>query len=182
MIRLTIKNHEGLAEYDRVLGLAADQISRLNPVWDNVVHPWLLEHLKRQFKTEGERGGAPWADYSGEPKYRAYKKSALGNLRILRWMGGSERLFPSLTQRNAPWHIWESWSSGFRFGSSLPYAARLEKGGTGPFGEKYPGRIMLRMTRHQKREMTRAITRAVKDADGSGLRGARRQFFARTGL
>jgi hypothetical protein len=108
------------------------------------LHGELLDYARAQFATQGRAGGQPWADYSNEPKSLAYKLALGASPKVLRWEPGKqERLYPSLTDPRDRDHLWQQRGKTVVFGSSLPYLARLEQGGPGPFGERAPGRKIL---------------------------------------
>jgi hypothetical protein len=134
-----------------------------------VVHRELLGYAREQFRTQGRAGGQPWADYSGEPKYRAYKLALGASPQVLRWEPGKqERLYPSLTDPRDRNHVWRVGGKSVAFGSALPYVARIEQGGTGPFGERSPARRLL--------PMASAIRRRVNEAIAADLRSRMEQL------
>lgn len=141
------------------LQVAADVIGDLTPVWDDVVHPWFLRHMRRQFETSGSHGGDTWAGYEDEPIYRAVKLKLTGYLQLLRWDFENERLYPSLTDPSHPDHVYQRSEQSMSTGTSVEYAPRLIEGGEGPFGETYPGRNMISVTDRQRSDLVRAITR-----------------------
>lgn len=166
MIRLSIGT-TGHTEVDRMLGVSAKVVKDMRPVWDGRLHPFFLNHLEHQFKTSGDHGGAPWAGYEGEPRYRAFKKRVVGHLRPLEWDTGGqfEILRPSLVEPEHEHHVFTSRPLEAVVGTSYPPAARLATGGIGPFGEPFPARRMFAMTRGQiaylLTEMARGINQQV---------------------
>lgn len=161
----------------RKIGLAFEVLGDLTEVWDDSIHPFMIDHMKSQFKSDGAHGGSPWALYGAEPKYTAYKIALVGHLTPLRWQKGGpfERLFPSLVDRSDRDHVWESSAKGAVFGTSLPYAGDLNAGGIGPFGERYPARKIIAMRQDQKKKMISAIQQAIVQRFGGGaIRAARR--------
>lgn len=127
------------------------------------VHEVMLTYAREQFRTSGRAGGQPWADYSGEPKYKAYKAAIGADPRPLRWRPGSmERLMPSLTDPRDPAHLWRVAGDAVTFGSSLPYAARIERGGTNQFGERSPPRSILPDSPGLRRAVTLAVQRDLR--------------------
>jgi len=158
------------------LGVAAEVIGDMTPTWDNAAGPWLREHMAKQFDSEGAHGGKSWADYSAEPKYAAFKRAIVGHLDLLRWQKGGpfERLYPSLTKRFDPFSIFIARKDELTFGTKVPYAKRLTKGGVGPFGERYKGRAIIAMTNNQRRDFIRTIQRdMVARVSRQTLRAAR---------
>lgn len=128
------------------------------------VHEVMLAYAKEQFRTSGRAGGQAWADYSGEPKYRAYKAAIGADPRPLRWRPGAmERLYPSLTDPRDPAHLWRLTGDAATFGSALPYAARIERGGVNQFGERAPPRRILPDSPGLRRAVARAAQRDLSE-------------------
>src|SRR5690554_746527 len=98
MINISIKSGDK-ALISRNLGLLADQVGDMSEIFEEVVPPKFYQLMEEQFATEGAAGGAPWPDYSGEPRYKAIKKAITGHNDLLRWQKGGkyEALYPSLT-------------------------------------------------------------------------------------
>lgn len=160
----------------RKIGLAAEIIGDLRDVFDEDLHPFMLDHMKSQFASSGRHGGKPWASYDKEPKYTAYKIALVGHLDVLRWQKGGpfERLYPSLVDKTDVDHVWKTSGKSARFGTRVAYAGRLNQGGVGPFGESYPARKMLAMTDQQKKLMITTIQRGIVSRIGANaLRRAR---------
>ena len=162
MIQITI----GLPDFPemrRTINIAREFISDLDGIWREVVHPWILEHMGEQFDTAGAHGGERWSVYENEPKYKAHKLAIVGHLRPLVWDWGGEyeRLRPSLMEKDHPLQIFETDDWSMRFGTSVEYAESLNAGGTGPFGEPFPGRRIFGMTEGQKKELATVIQRAI---------------------
>lgn len=180
MIELRLgKVGDGHEEFSQILGVMADVIGSMVPVWRAAVHPYMTRHAKKQFKTEGTHGGKPWAGYGNEPKYEAYKKDRVGHLKVLRWHESLSRgrLPPSTFRPSHPDHIFQATSNRVTIGTSTPWAKRLTKGGTGPRGEKFPGRIIYAMTERQRDELTSLIQQMIiAIADAGTLRAARASF------
>lgn len=166
---------EGAPTIAREIGLVAELIGDLTPTWRSAVDPFVTEHLRKQFDSEGWYGGSPWADYSNEPFYRGYKRAIVGHLKILRWeLGGRERLYPSLVNSTHPDHIVEMTPTSYRRGTRVPYARRLVEGGVGPFGERYPGRDIFGMRGTQRNRLFVEIQRDILRRIGAeGIRLAR---------
>ena len=123
---------------------------------DNV----LIQRARENFRTGGRSEGQPWADYSSEPKYLAYKMALGASPEPLRWVPGSmERLYPSLTNPRDPAHLWSLSGGKASFGSSLPYLARIESGGVNPFGERFPGRRILPASPGLRREVVMSVSK-----------------------
>lgn len=154
------------AEIWMAMGLMVDVLGDLKPIFDKAIHPLLLDHMRKVFDSQGSYGGVHWADYSNEPKYRAYKKSIVGHLDRLRWQKGGpyEILYPSLTNPSHMTHVWVARAHGFVFGTMLDYARRLSEGGIGPFGEPYPGREVLPFKQKQIADYLREIQREIDRA------------------
>lgn len=124
------------------------------------IHEVLLQRAREQFRSGGRAEGQPWADYSSEPKYAAYKKALGASPQPLRWVPGSmERLYPSLTNPRDPGHLWTLTGGKATFGSTLPYVARIESGGVNQFGERYPGRKILPASKGLMREVVQSVSK-----------------------
>lgn len=176
MVKFKIGTDESNKQVSRMIGLATEVLGDLSDIFDDYVHEWLLEHEEKLFDTEGAHGGSTWGDYANEPHYVAYKLQKVGHLDLLRWEKGGkyERLYPSLTDPTHSQHVWESSRRGFAFGTALSYAGRLARGGTGPFGEPYPGRDPILLTRKQKAHIATLVQRGVRDQFGAdALRAGR---------
>lgn len=159
----------GMVAMSRRLGVLAEAIGDMTPIWRTVVHPWFLEHMKQQFETSGAHGGKPWEGYGAEPKYAAYKQLMVGHLRPLVWeIDGMERLRPSLVFAEDEDHYAVFTPSRIELGTMVPYAARLVHGGTGPFKEPYPGRAILAMSDAQKKKLITLIQRDIQKRIGVG--------------
>ena len=163
---------DGSAAFDRVLGVASDVVGDMKPIFDRVVRPYVLEHMDQQFNTLGSHGGKPWESLDGEPKYRAWKAAIVGEdlaRKVLWWSKRGERLRPSLVEANNPEQIWESSKTRAFFGTIVPYAGDLVRGGTNPFGERYPGREMFAMKQSQRKELVTLMQREiVQQVEGRG--------------
>lgn len=174
MFELSLGVGEGLQEFRRAIGLRLEVLDSWKPIFDEVVHPYVLEHMRKQFRTEGRHGGAPWAGYHQEPKYAQYRANLVGDAPILSWTPGNMVLRPSFTRSAHYLHVYRATDTKVTIGSSVPYAPRLNRGGTGPFGEAYSGRTIMAMKRSQKTGLVREVQRAVQAHAGkSGLRASR---------
>lgn len=142
---------EGGRPFQAKLQVSAEVLGDLSEMFDEVVHPWMINHVRTQFETSGRHGGAAWEGYGNEPKYKAFKRRVVGRLELLRWAPdeGKERLYPSLVNTGHPDHVWQRDNHSARFGTSVPYASDLEEGGVGPFDERYPGRPILTFKKSQ---------------------------------
>ena len=163
MIRITIGG-DGVAAMDRFLGVAHEVVGDMRPVWEAVVRPYVLEHMRLQFDTLGAHGGKPWASLDGEPIYRAYKARLIGEKfakRVLWWSDDKARLRPSLVFDRHPEQVSQIERKKMLFGTSVPHAGDLLKGGTGPFGEPFPGRAIFAMTQAQRKELVTLMQREI---------------------
>jgi len=157
---------DGDDAYARVLGFL--DLAEVQEVWPEVVaeiiHPWFLEKAAENIDRQGQLVGEHWS-YAGEPEYMAYKLEKVGHTQVMRWDRGGEyeRLYPGLTDPMSPWHLFVQRANSVRIGTWVPYAKRLTRGGTGPFGEDYPGRSLLPSTGSLNKKLTTRIQRAIKD-------------------
>ncbi len=175
------------------LGLAADRVGDLRPVW-NVLHagrnsdPLLkggggksfVSMVAEQYRTKGRRGGTPWPGYDGEPVYKIIKVKFGGGLgRMLRWRPGRERLYPSLISPGHAEHIYRTKRHEMVVGTAVPYAVRHQRGiGVQPFDNvPLKKRPLIVMTRNDFRGWIRAIQRHV--AGTVGIASARARQLSR---
>lgn len=149
---LSIRQREDASKFRERLSLAERVVSDMSETFERVFHPYLLRHMKRQFETSGRYAGAAWADYGQEPIYAAAKQRITGHLRILRWKPGQERLAPSLMTQGGL-HIARSDATTAQFGTRLPHAEQIERGGVGPYGERYPARLILFLPTRDRLEL-----------------------------
>lgn len=103
---------------------------------------FFMYQYKISFDTQGRAQDERWTDYRREPKYEAFKKAITGEVKVLRWKG-SDRLYRALTSRGSSDQVFIVSQEGATFGTSLPYADDLMRGGVGPFGEKFPARKFM---------------------------------------
>ena len=171
MIKVSIgETAGGAAAFERWLGLAADVVGDMKPIFDTVVRPFVLEHLEKQFETLGAHGGKPWASLASEPVYMAQKRAMLGAelaKKPLWWSPDRERLRPSLVLPGHKDQRWESSATRAYFGTAVPYASSLINGGIGPYGERYPGRAIFSMSQAQRKGLVTLIQRAVIKSVGA---------------
>lgn len=159
---------EDVRDVRRAVGLDADDFD-FERVWRDVVLEWIVDFAKQQFDTDGAHGASgKWKDYSGEPKYAAYKFAIVGHLDLLRWEKGGEyeMLYPSLTDPGSRWNHLRIDGNVFEFGSLVPHAAELGSATTGPLGEPSPPRKMLAIGSSHRRDLFRDISRNIRDHEG----------------
>lgn len=166
---------KGVGRVRQALQASAEALGGFQDIWDEVVHPWFLWHMAARFATEGRYGGDAWAGYSNEPHYALYKKAITGHWDLLRWEKGGkyERLYPSLTDPDHQFHIYQRNQTSMRVGTSVPYAKDLEEGGVGPFGERYPGRTIISVTQRQLMTGRDSLWRRIQRRIGEKIRDAR---------
>lgn len=153
---LLIRQRQDAQGFRKRLSQAERVVSDLSETFEQVFHPFMLRHMKRQFETSGRYGGAAWADYSQEPIYAAAKQRITGHLRILRWKPGQEQLAPSLMTQGGL-HVARSEPGHAEFGTRVPHAGQLERGGVGPYGERYPARLILFLPSRDRLELVGLI-------------------------
>ena len=154
MFRLKVTTTNPPAKVRASLKRRKAALANMAPIFRKL-HAPIRAHFRKNFNTGGAHGGPAWADFSGEPKYRAMKIALTGNAKPLLWGKYSEsQLAPSLVMASHPDHIFLVGRDGVLVGTTLPYARRLAKGGIGPFGERFPGRNPVQIRPHQWRELT----------------------------
>lgn len=159
-ISVKVRSLSGFVSWRRRLKRALVAVQDMAPTFEAIYHPFMLVHMRDQFASGGRAGGSPWADLSGEPRYAAYKRRIVGNAPTLRWPTSREQLYTSLATRG-PGHIERTTGRAARFGTSVPHAAQLEKGGVGPFGEPYPARKILALGTNRTADLFSLIRRDV---------------------
>lgn len=107
------------------------------------MHAFLLAEQREFLRTNGQSQGTQIPGYGSEPEYEAAKFAKTGDTTPLRWKGGEERLYPSLVDQGHPEHKYEVTSAAIEFGTSVPYAERIQQGGTNQFGEPAPPRQVV---------------------------------------
>lgn len=118
-----------------------------------------LDFGRRQLATSGAAGGAPWAGYSGEPMYAAYKMAITGALEPLKWKGSTDGLEDALVNKSSRHRRWSRRGDRYTLDITLPYIEQLEKGGVGPFGERFPARFIF----PRRGALTRQAVATAKD-------------------
>lgn len=125
------------------------------------VRAFLMAQYARSFTSRGTEQGQRWAGYEGEPKYAAYKRALGGGEDILRWKG-SDRLYNALTKRGDSNQVWRAGADKAQFGARLPYASSLQRGGRGPFGERYPGRRYLALGPRARKRLAELLRKEAQ--------------------
>lgn len=142
---------------------AAEILTDIETYADDVFFPAMRDWVRRVYATQGSAIGEPWADYSDEPRYAAFKAAVLGydgaddlptdrntSGGLMRWgqSGDHEEwLYPSLTDRRDPRQVAIASKSRLQalFGTTVPHAeSAAEKTTEGPKGETSPPRPILR--------------------------------------
>ena len=174
-IEMRIVWSQALTELEKKVPKAAEVLTDMERLADEVLFPFMRSHVEEVYQTQGRPPGTVWADYSDEPQYRMFKAGVLGYETsdgeadpsqlpigqnapggLMRWEG-QERLQPSLTQRQHPEHIEDTFELKAWFGTSVPYAKRLaQTGGTNLFGEPYDARPVLAMRSRRKQTLLEA--------------------------
>lgn len=175
----------GDKQIDVKLGVAAELVQDVSPVWpiihgtkrDEQILPRrraFLALTRDQFRSQGKRGGHPWASYDREPHYRARKagilNAAADQMPILRWVArwqeqpaGRERLYPSLIQPRHLLHVYVPHKLAMEVGTRLGYAGHHQLGtGTQEWdGIAVPRRRILDLTEADKFAWFKAIQRWI---------------------
>lgn len=130
-----------------------------------VLHDWLVGRMETAFETQGQSQGSKWAGYQQEPRYRAYKRKRASALNVLRWISddSTERLYPSLTQKTHPDHVWKVQKSRILFGTRTPWARRIESGGENFFGESAPPRPFVRLGDQERASLALFVAKWVME-------------------
>ena len=148
---------DATSSMDEMLSLYMERIDDLRPV-NELQAETLEEEIRKQFYTQGQHFGTPWADYwPDEPKYGGRKRGILKSPRATipknRWIRGKpqqppqpgEILYPSFF-RGRPGNVWRSEPRGFVWGTAAEHAARVHGGGPQKWdGINHPARPILRV-------------------------------------
>lgn len=137
MIAITVRDN--LGELRGAMILAMDTWSDWEPFFDAWGDSW-RQSRREMFETAGRATDTPWPMYSratGEAQYAAVKSKILGHRMseadLLRWLGGQERLMPSMVSRDHEDAVDEKTASDITVGTSVPYAHNHDRGaGKGP--------------------------------------------------
>lgn len=121
---------------------------------------FFMAQYRWNFATQGRAQGHRWKDYSQEPKYRAFKRAITGDLMLLRWKG-SDRLMRALTTRSSSDQVFSTGRGGIVFGTSLPYADDLLRGGVNPFGERFPSRNYIALGSKTQKLLAKLLLRSA---------------------
>jgi len=132
------------------------------------LHDFLMVRMREKYDSAGSSEGTPWADYGAEPKYKAFKGAVLGDLTVLRWKGGDERLYPSLVSTRHPEHVFKVGQNKVEVGTAVPYAARIERGGKNMFGEPAPARDIVGLGDRSVLRLVQLLTVYVARGEARG--------------
>jgi hypothetical protein len=159
---------QGAVIFDRALQRFADDIQHFQPAF-GVIHDDFIDIETAQFATKGRRGpGGAWADYSGEPAYRAMKESILRQAGvsnapeelICRWVPrpGREILYPSIVSPSHPMHIYSVSDKSAAFGTSAPHAQAVNDGQYQEWDRKMaPGRKLIDLNRRDEERWAKIL-------------------------
>jgi hypothetical protein len=169
MIKIGVKA-KGIRRARRAVRAFIRAIEDHEDIHQKMTQQFMLVHMRRRFASSGSYGGMAWQRLTG--RYARFRKAITGNERPLEWDGENERLKPSLTQARHPDHIFNTRDASARFGTRVPYAARLESGGTDIFGDPYQGYDIINMTTRQRRAFVREFGKAVAQKAYRNTRGS----------
>jgi hypothetical protein len=129
-------------------------------LWD-LYRPVWHSSRRRMYRTRGAYTGVTWPRYQTEGKqserryvaikasiYREAGRNFDSTTDLLRWMRGSERLYPSLAVQGHPLNVYRPGRRSLTVGTRLNYARRLGRGGSIPRrlgGGRHPARPMLEL-------------------------------------
>ena len=145
--------------------------SRLNG-WQKIgprLHSQLIQREKDRFATQGVSEGDRWAKQ--QPGWAKVKIKLGVEPEPLRWLPGKERLYPSLTKKSHPEHIWRKTFDGFHFGTAVPYAWRHAQGrGVNPLGERIPQRRLAWLSPRSQERVAQMLAIYVARGNTRGNR------------
>lgn len=156
MLRMEVA---GEAIVSRAIGRFAGVTSDLRPAWRDIADDFLKVE-ERQFESAGAQGtGGAWQPLS--PAYAAWKARNYPGMPI---MQRSQRLFRSLSERNAD-HIEESRPDELVLGTRVPYAGYHQVG-----AGALPQRRVIALNDTIRRRWMKFIQRyLVEEAKRQGL-------------
>lgn len=151
MISLTVTN--SLGEVRQKMVVAANTLADWRPFFREWRGLWLASR-QEMYATGGASTGTPWpmySKYTKELQYAAVKGRMMGRKMtradLLRWLGGNEILFPSLTQADDANNIYEESAGAASYGTRVPYARNHDQGsGNMPIwagGHRVPRRNLM---------------------------------------
>ena len=184
MFGLRIFGRASLAKIQEITDKAAMGIRDLrSPTMDGGPGLWDLyrpvwhSSRRRMYRTRGAYTGVTWPRYQtegndGERRYVAIKASIYreagrsfdSTTDLLRWMRGSERLYPSLAVQGHPLNVYRPGRRSLVVGTRLNYARRLGRGGSIPRrlgGGRHPARPLLEMGGTAALDLRRVVARYV---------------------
>ncbi|MFZ9311565.1 MAG: phage virion morphogenesis protein [Arenimonas sp.] len=149
---------EGEAQFDRALSRFGDGVSDLRPAWSGVAGV-LRQHMTRQFASEGSHGQAGgWKPLS--KRYAKWKAKKFPGRPILEATGKMKRSLTGVTGDT----VLVMQPLIFGIGTKRKYASYHQRG-----GGRLPQRKIIDLTEADKRDVARAIQRAlVKMARSDG--------------
>ena len=159
---------KGSKRANDALAVYFDNIKSWPQVSDQIFS-YFQQKTQETFDNQG-RGSTSWPDYwQQEPKYGMkklgiFKEQDQGELfpRLLRWLPGRERLFPSLMNPSHPDAVRRITDDGVEYGTSVDYGQRHQEGiGTNEQGEPIPQRKFLIVTATDVAEVRRMISEHV---------------------
>lgn len=187
MISITVTDDTG--DLIQRMVIATNTVADWTPFFRSWRVLW-LDSRKEMFSTSGASIGAPWPMYSkatSEAQYAAIKGKLFGRRMrrqdLLRWLGGRERLYPSLTEEGHTDTLYEeTGKTSASYGTRVPYAGNHDKGvGVGPAwagSHRIPKRPLM-LFGHQLEQATSTLAGAFAAA---GLHSFDESGSARAGL
>lgn len=142
---------------DRVEGMSLRTLNWARNT-EGRLHGYVLLRNKERFDSQNTSEGKKWEGYGREKRYERLKSAILGDLTVLRWKGGKERLYPSLTSAAHPEHVHTVRRDRVEVGTTVPYARRLLTKGQNQFGEPRPARDFVSMGRKSRERLVQLLT------------------------
>lgn len=127
---------------------------------------WMMRRQVERFASADASEDGQWPQAS--PDYLRVKAAILsGDVRPLRWGGRpSERLYPSLTVEGHPEQILRLDADGsLEFGSRVPWADDLARGGVDPFGAPFGAHDLVGLGPRTRARLVRILRTYLLDGE-----------------
>lgn len=145
---------DGVPQVARVLGVKADAVKDLRPVWDDIADDFRKREGQLWASEGSVQGMGGWVPLN--PKYAAWKAAnGFGNKILVK----AGRLRASMTDPTSSDHIQHKTPTGLEIGTFVPYAIYHQRGTS-----KMPRRPIVRITDAARKGWVRMIHKFIVDS------------------